>query len=52
MKTMDVRIGLTSMTNKGRGKGLRTKEDQAALDWLLGRSKRPPKGVKGLPNMI
>jgi hypothetical protein len=52
IQAMDVRVGLTSSMNKGRGKGLRTKEEEQAIRWLLGRSTRPPKGVKGLPKMM
>ena len=52
MKAMDVRVGLTTMKNKGRGRGLRTKEEQHEINWLLGRSTKPPKGIKRRPRML
>jgi hypothetical protein len=52
LTTMKVRVGLVSMRNTGRSKGLRTKEEQQTVDWLLGRTKQRPKNVKGLPRML
>jgi hypothetical protein len=52
LTALDVRVGLTSLGNQGLGKGLRTKEEQEAIDWLLGRSKKRPNDVKRLPRML
>ncbi|KAH5601452.1 hypothetical protein HBI26_080770 [Parastagonospora nodorum] len=52
LTAMDVRVGLTSTKNKGRGKGLRTKDEQKTIDWLLDRSKRTPNDVKAPPRML
>ena len=52
LNEMDVQVGLTTMKNKGRGRGLRTKEEQQEINWLLGRSTKPPKGVKRRPRML
>jgi hypothetical protein len=52
MTAMDVRVGLTSLGNEGLGKGLRTEEEQQAIDWMLGRSKKRPSDIKRLPRML
>jgi hypothetical protein len=52
LNTMDVRVGLTWMKNKGSGKGLRTKEEQKTIDWLLNQSKKTPNEVKGPPRIL
>jgi hypothetical protein len=52
LTTMDVQVGLISMKNRGWGKGLRTREEQQAVDWLLGRYKQRPKGVNGVPRVL
>lgn len=51
-QSLDVTVGLTSMKNKDRGKGLRTKEEQQEIDWLLDRSSKTPKGIKRGPRML
>jgi len=52
LNAMDVRVDLTSMKNKGRGKGLRTKDEQKTVDWLLNRSKKTLNDVKAPPRML
>lgn len=52
VKTLGTQVGLTTMGNKGYGRGFYTKEEQQANDWLLGRSVRPPKGVKRVSKML
>jgi hypothetical protein len=52
MTAMDVRVGLTSLGNEGLGKGLRTEEEQQAIDWMLGRSKKRPSDIKRFPRML
>ncbi|KAF1849029.1 uncharacterized protein K460DRAFT_279200 [Cucurbitaria berberidis CBS 394.84] len=42
LTTVDVRVGLTSMRNEKRGKGLQTQEERDVIDWLLGRSSQVP----------
>lgn len=44
LASLDVEVGLTTFLNRGRGKGLRTDEEQNAVDWLLRRSKKRPSG--------
>jgi hypothetical protein len=52
LAALDVRVGLTSLRNQGLGNGLRTKEEQEAIDWMLGRSKKRPSDVRRLPRML
>jgi hypothetical protein len=52
LTAVKVQIGQASMENKSRGKGLRTEEEQQAVDWLLRRSKKQPKDVKVVPKML
>ncbi|KAL5116643.1 hypothetical protein ACEQ8H_005392 [Pleosporales sp. CAS-2024a] len=52
LTTIDVRVGMTSMRNKERGKGLRTEPEQRTVDWLLNRRKTAPKGIKTPPRML
>jgi hypothetical protein len=52
LTAVKVQIGQVSMENKSRGKGLRTEEEQQAVDWLLRRSKKQPKDVKVVPKML
>lgn len=52
LNAIDVRVGLTLMKNKGRGKGLRTKDEQKMIDWLLHRSKKTPNDIKAPPRML
>jgi hypothetical protein len=52
LATMEIRVGLTSMGNKDRGRGLRKQEEQHVVDCLLGRTKKRPKDVKPVPVMV
>lgn len=52
LTTIGIRVEMTSMKNKGYGKGLRTKEEQQTVDWMLGRSKKRPNNLKPLPMML
>jgi hypothetical protein len=52
LTALDVRVGLTFLGNQGLGKGLRTEEEQQAIDWMLGRSKTRPSDVQRLPRML
>jgi hypothetical protein len=46
LTAVKVQIGQASMENKSRGKGLRTEEEQQAVDWLLRRSKKRQGGAQ------